>query len=533
MSNIWVLLKVQFLQLFSLNKMLHTKEKKERRKFIAIFIGIILLIVYLFFVSFVYSYSLATVFEKEGKMELLLGLMMAATSLMSFLVTLYKVNGTLFGFKDYDLVMSLPISTRMIVASRIMMLYSMNVLFSFLLMVPAVVVYAMKVTPEPSFYLLFSVSLFFIPLLPIIVATIIGSFIMIVSMRFKHGKAINILLNFVVLVLFMASMMNIGGGIKELTKALNALADQVSSLYPLTNMYINAVCHTDYLSFILFISISVIAFLLYVYSIGTRFKQIQSVLMTKGKKERYFMKEQVQSSPFKALYVKELKRYFSSTIYVLNTALGLVLYTVATIALLFVDLDQIWANLALPQITSTIETAIPLIVSVFVALSCTTMCSISLEGKNVWILQSAPISIELICWSKIAVNLTLSVPVIVLNNLLLLYVLKPSFVDGILLFLVPLVYALFIAFSGMVINLRFPNFDWTNEVAVIKQSVASFISVFGGLLSCLIPIGLLLLIPNINPYVLLVCLTILLLILCLLMYGYMKSRGAKVLKADL
>ena len=53
-----------------------------------------------------------------------------------------KTNGVLFGFKDYDLVMSLPVPTSSVVLSRIASLYAMSLLFGVLVMVPAFAVYA-------------------------------------------------------------------------------------------------------------------------------------------------------------------------------------------------------------------------------------------------------------------------------------------------------------------------------------------------------------------------------------------------------
>ncbi|WP_042350801.1 hypothetical protein [Bacillus massiliigorillae] len=532
MNKVWYLLKVQLLQFFGLNKALHAKNPKEKRKWMAIFIGIIALIVYMFVISFFYSYSMASMFEKIGKMELLLAIMMAATSLMTFMVTIYKVNGILFGFRDYDIVMSLPIKTSMVVASRVLMLYVMNLVFSLLLMIPAGVVYAMKVVPGPLFYVLFIVTLLFIPLLPIIAATIIGSVIMIISARFKYANFLNLAMTFAVLLIFMGGMMNVNGGVEDLTNMSLALMEQVNTLYPLTGMYVNAVCQYSLLSLLLFIGISIGAFMLYVVIVGAKFKSINTQLMTKRKNGRYQMAEQIQSSPFKALYRKELKRYFSTSIYVLNTAFGLVLYTVVTIALLFMGTEQISEMIKMPQLSLYINEFAPFVVSVFIVLSCTTMSSISLEGKNLWILQSSPIAVQTICLSKIAVNLTLTVPVIFVNNILLLFVLQTSFIEGILLFAVPLVYTLFIAFMGIVINLKFPNFDWTNEVTVVKQSAASLIATFGGLFSIGIPFALLMVLPNINLYIFMLGVIIVLLVLCIMMYVYMTRKGEQVFKAS-
>ena len=53
-----------------------------------------------------------------GLARVLPALAVALGSLAGVVFTFLKANGTLFGFKDYDLVMSLPVSRRALVASR-------------------------------------------------------------------------------------------------------------------------------------------------------------------------------------------------------------------------------------------------------------------------------------------------------------------------------------------------------------------------------------------------------------------------------
>ena len=88
--------------------------------------------------------------------------------------TIYKANGILFSFRDYDLQMSLPVKSSTIVASRILILYGMNLGFTLLVMLPAAAVYTWMASPSPLFYLFFFFSLLAIPMVPIILATILG-----------------------------------------------------------------------------------------------------------------------------------------------------------------------------------------------------------------------------------------------------------------------------------------------------------------------------------------------------------------------
>lgn len=58
-----------------------------------------------------YSVGMAFVLEPAGLLDLVPGLMMAVASVLSLVTTVYKAPGLLFAFKDYDLLMSLPVRT--------------------------------------------------------------------------------------------------------------------------------------------------------------------------------------------------------------------------------------------------------------------------------------------------------------------------------------------------------------------------------------------------------------------------------------
>lgn len=85
MINIWRLTKIQLISSFGLNKALHTRNMKERRKMLLLSIGILIGIVMMAVVSFGYSFMIAETLEQIGRPELLLAIMMAVTCLIGFL----------------------------------------------------------------------------------------------------------------------------------------------------------------------------------------------------------------------------------------------------------------------------------------------------------------------------------------------------------------------------------------------------------------------------------------------------------------
>ena len=177
-----------------------------------------------------------------------------------------------------------------------------------------------------------------------------------------------------------------------------------------------------------------------------------------------------------------------------------------------------------------IREILPLMGSILVGMTCTTACSISLEGKNLWILKISPVKVNKILSSKIAVNLTILIPAIVISSVILAFVLDVSSELLIMFFITPLVYSFFTSIFGILVNLKFPNLEWTNEATVIKKSISTTISMLVGFLSGVIPIVFVLIASeSLKIHVLITWVTIIG-IITLGLYIYLIRRGEYLFK---
>lgn len=528
MINVWRLTKLQLLSSFGLNKALHTKDPAERRKALLLSIATIAGILMIGAVSFGYSFMMAQSFEQLGRMDLLLAVMMAVTSLVGFFTTVYKASGVLFSYKDYDMIMSLPVKTSHVVASRVLQLYVMNLFFTLLVMLPAGAVYAIHVKPGVLFYLFFLLTLFFITLLPIIAATLVGTLISWVSSRFRASKILNMILTFAFIIILMLGSFTLNQGQQAIADVGAALGDMIFKVYPPASVYVDAVCSYRVSALLFFIAVSVLVFMLFSILLATRYKAIHTGLMTSRASRAYKMKPLQANSAFKALYLKELRRYFSSVNYVLNTGIGMVLLLMMSISLLFVSSEQLGTILDIPQLSDSLSTLSPLVISLFVVLSCTTACSISLEGNHLWILTSSPVPKPAIVFSKVAVNLTITLPVIAVSWGLLVYTLRAGWMESIFMLAVPVIYACYSAMLGVIVNLKLPKLEWTSEVAVIKQSAAVLVSMVIGVLTLAAPAVLFMLLPGVGGNLILLGFGILMAAVCTGMYRYIQINGERL-----
>lgn len=495
--------------------------EKKKKKTRALYVGFTLFVIIMSAVSFFYAYLAGRGLIPFGGIDLLPSLFMSLTSIIVLFTTIYKVKGTLFGFKDYDMVMSLPVSNSQIVASRLILLYTINIIFVLIIMVPMMIAYGILMGPEIQFYILSILLLFFIPLIPIIIASLLGTILTYITMRFKYSNFVYIAFSFLLLILMMFFPLFLGDSEQVLVEMSQMINNQINNIYPLSRLYFQAVTKGNIASLLIFITISILAFMVFSLLVGLVFKQINSIIMTGRYKAKYKPRSLKSSSPLKALYIKDLKRYFASSIYVMNSGFGVVIMVLGAIALPFIDINSLSSEI---DISGAIQDMIPIFMTFCVSMSCTTMASISIEGKSIWIAKSLPISILEIFASKILVNLTIVFPAL-LASIFICFTMHIPFIESLLVVLSLASFSLFVSLYGLVINLSFPNLSWTSETVIVKQSTASMISIFTGMAMAVIQYLLVMYLGNvINGSLLFI---VLLWVLNFLLYKRLSNAGKR------
>lgn len=196
MRSFILLLKIQLLGLFGINKTLHADPAKARRTLALAALAVAAIVLF----AAAYSSGVAQALVEMGLPEAVLLVAVLVGAVAGAVAAFLKTNGVLFGFKDYDLVMSLPVPTSSVVLSRIASLYAMSLAFGLLAMVPAFAVYAANASVTAVGVACMALSAVLAPLLPLAAAIVLAVLIAAVSARFKHA-------NVVVIVLTLAAML--------------------------------------------------------------------------------------------------------------------------------------------------------------------------------------------------------------------------------------------------------------------------------------------------------------------------------------
>ena len=224
------------------------------------------------------------------------------------------------------------------------------------------------------------------------------------------------------------------------------------------------------------------------------FVTICSLLSATSAKNDYKMGAQHQQSRIKALWQRELRRYFASNTYVSNTLIGYILAVIASAALLFWGPDKVEA------------------------------CSISMEGKNFWRLQSLPLHAKEVYDGKILANLSLAAPFYVASVILSVAALRSGPEELIFILLVPAFYMVFSVIAGLRVNMALPLLKWDSEVQVVKQSGAAFIVLFVAFAVWLIPTGVVLVFPELPAMIVFLSVMVILAILTAVLYVNIQRR---------
>lgn len=523
MSKLCKLIKINLLSYFNWKKVFYAKSFGEKLK--AIFKCCFLLFLALIFGVYIYYFAeLSMKGLRVMQLEyVLLGEFFSLGSVVSMFYTIFKVDGMLFSTKDYDMLMALPIKRTTIIGSKMVNLYLSNLFFSFIIMLPVLFVFTKYVVVTPIFYLLYICSIFVIPLIPTLIAVVIGTLVSFFASKFRFKKMLQLFL-MILLVIAGFYFSYVSSNVTEFQVANfgETLVTMFNRLYPLTKTYLLLLLKTDVTSIILFFTIPIIMYLLSTLLISLVYNNLVSRLSAREVNKKYDLNHFHKNSPMLSMLKKEFKRYISSPNYIMNTSIGILFMIIIGVAVFFVSPSKLESIVGIQDIEMLLMNKGPLLVGFLILFSCTTSSSISLEGKNLWILQSLPIDEMAIFGGKILLNFLLLFFPGVFLSIALTLVFHLTYLQLGIFILTVVVYAIFISVLGLLINLHFPLLRWESEIRVIKQSLASFLTVFVGFIVGLVPLFLKISLP-VEIYILLV--NGILILLVGGMFIYLKTVG--------
>ena len=497
LKQILNLSKVQLLNLFSINEIRYTKDKKKKQNFIRLTCAYI----FVFLVAMGYVGGLAYGYHYLGIGDIVPMYLYTIVSVVLLVLSFFKAGSVLFSMKSYDIMISLPVNKSAILVSRFFTMYITNLLFSAVVLVPGLTVHIYYAKPGFSFYLISLLVMLFAPLLPLTLSSILGALIKAVSSRMKKRNLVEVLLCMVLVIVPIVFGSKMGEttenmdpeAIKEMVGTITTL---LGSIFPPALWYHKAL-QGSFLHLILLLGGPALLFILFVWLLSLRFTDICAGLNATYAKQNYKVESLKSGSVLTALIRKEMKLYFSSSLYVTNTIIGYVLAVVLAGALAIGGIEPILKPFVESGDIPGIENYIPLIIKLLPFVVAMPLCmmsisssSISMEGKTFWQLQVLPVNAKDVYRAKLLWNMILAAPFALASTVLLVIGAKPAATDALHYILIPVVLILFTIVLGLAGNIWFPNFTWDNEAQVIKQGASVLVAMLGGVLGVIIPAAL-------------------------------------------
>jgi len=445
---------------------------KEKRRMIFMAFAIFLLVG----LSAVYTTIMALGFSAIGMIEALPPLLLLLCAFVTLIFTFLKSGGMFFGFKDYDLTASVPVCTGTIITSRLLSLYLFDLLFTYIMLAPALVIFLYGAYPLEVWVICF-LLLLLAPMLPLAIGIFASGIITVLSMKLRHGSIVNILLSLACIVLLIVFSFGMAPHGEADFAALGASFSKLASqIYPPADYFQAALVGADWEAVLMFVLISVIPILILRCVLCVSFEKINSALFSRRVARNFRLGSLQQSSASMALYRKELRHIFSSATYFLNTVIGVILLVIFGAALLITDPQVMAETSGYPGLLSQGGAVMPLFMCFFVFVSAITSVSMNLEGKARWLPFSLPITSKDFFNTKIALCMTMHLPAIFISAPLFAIAFQTDFATTLLLFIIPICASFYIAALGLVVNLKFPRYDWASEHYAVKQSASALIT---------------------------------------------------------
>lgn len=484
------------------------KKDKARKSPVARIILMTLLLIYILacflFLFFVWFDTLAGAWVGGALGWLYFAIAGLTAFAVMFFFSVFTAKEQLFEAKDNDFLLSLPLKPGSILLSRLTELYLINLLVELSVMIPVSVAWLRNAPLTAAGWLALIATVLLLPLFSLSFSALFGWVLSLLSRRVRKKALFSTAFSLLFLAVYFYFYSKVNVLIQQLAQSGYAAAARISAVRPLYWLG-RAIAAGDAGCLALTVLFLLLPFAVAYILLSRTF--IRTVTAKPGEaRVEYKAKAMKTATPDAALLRRELSGFLSSSSYMVNAGLGLVMLVAGAVALPFFR-DKLEETAAqLPGSGSLLFILLLLAVCALISIITISAASVSMEGGSLWIAQSLPVSSAQVLRAKAGLHLLLTLPAVLLASLSVALVARPRGMELAACILLPLAFALLMGQLGLVSNLRHPNLNWTSESQAVKNGVSILIIMLlawglmvllGGItffLSILMPLGAALLI---------------------------------------
>lgn len=510
------------------------KKKKGAGSKAASAVGLTILFAYLavcfLFLFGMLFFSMAGPFHELGLDWFYFAFMMMFTFALMFVGSVFMAQSVLFDAKDNELLLSLPIPASKILLSRILTVVLANLGYGAVVILPGAVVYTTVARLSVASIIMLAVSLVLMALFSTAISSLFGALIHAITSRMRSKTLVSVLLSlaflgayfyfyskaYTYIQIFVANGATIAGKVQKAVLPLYWLGESLAA--------------GDLLLFLPAALCLIVPFVLVYAGLSATFLKM-ATSKRGAAKVKYEEKELAVSSVRLALLKKELTHFFSIAGYILNGSLGVAFLLVAT-GYVLVKRNEL---LPILEMMPVIEPFLGLIAAAAIcgtnSMNIISAPTISLEGKNLWIVSTCPVPTKDILLAKVMLHVTVCMPVTLVSAVVFGLAFPMGLTDALLMILLSVAVIVLFALFGVAVNLKLPKFDWISETACVKNSASTLVCMFGNMLFIMIPALVYALTPLhkvIGPTLFAGLCLVLVLALCAGIYRFIVTKGCEI-----
>ncbi len=424
------------------------------------------------------AFTLCRPFTALGLDWLYFDIMTLTALLLGVFGGAFNTYSSLYKAKDNDLMLSLPVPTRYILISRLTGVYLMGLMFSAVVMVPAIIIYFIVARPAFAGVLGCLLLAVLVSIFVFTLSCILGWVVARISIHLKNRSLVVVLLSLVFFGLYYFFFFNLSEYLNALIINAVTVGEALrSSAYVL---YIVGRCgEGDGLS-MLYVTLAVGALFVVTCTVLSRsFIRIATASDKNAKREYRSHTAKMRGIP-SALLFKESARLLASPTYMLNCAFGTAVMVIAGTLLLIKSRYLLSAAAAVSLPDGLCAVLLCFGVCFLCATNDLTAPSVSLEGRSLWIAQSLPVRPQELLNAKLKLHLLLTAAPALYCSVCICIVFRPDAPTAAACLVLPAAFTLFTAALGLILGLEKPNLNWQSETAAVKQSVNVLVVILVG-----------------------------------------------------
>ena len=505
MTGYFPLLRLQFLSRFADMKPRNIKAnfKEHKAKTIGMAFAYVFLVVYLLgFLIYIENVILDALIPM-GIPDLLLTVAVTMSMLSTLILSFFFIMSSLYFGRDNAFIASLPVTPRTVLAAKLTQVWLSETGVCALMILPACILYAIKVGVDPLFYLRMLLVWAGVAVLPIVIIAFLSTLLIRLSGLWKKREIVATVGGIAFMIAYMFFAMNLGGSIGggEVQDVLasffasnQARIESLTRIFPPAGWAAKGLAG-DWGKLLLFLAVCALAMAAAIWIIGFFYQKL-SLLQgeTPAEKKKSVTHATAAAyasgSTFKACALRELRQILRVPSYATNTlptALMPVLMTAMMAIIMGRTMSEEGESLQalLGELNGALIVAILTAVMSYMASMNTALAtSVSREGKGHAFLTALPIPPRTAIMAKLTVGYGMSLIGCVLAAVLLIVLYPFIAVHAVL---AAILTALFCYATGCIVlqrDILHPRLNWLTEQEAIKQN-------FGVLFSMLIGWGIL------------------------------------------